>query len=153
MEKAVGGHQAFGVRRSCSCVAVCRKGVSTKIEAPSRNCPSAQRVEGAHRALRTRADIAARPAPGRDRVRVRQLPDLTEAKDRPDLALNWVYDPDLFAARGDARPPPIAPRVAGWISEGAQEMVIRATCAFPGSRRMSRLTWVLHLLQPANGTR
>jgi hypothetical protein len=29
---------AFGVRCSCSCVVACRKGVSTQLEAPSRNC-------------------------------------------------------------------------------------------------------------------
>jgi hypothetical protein len=38
-----GAHQAlsrsaFGVRRSCSNVVACRKGVSTQLEAPSRNC-------------------------------------------------------------------------------------------------------------------
>jgi hypothetical protein len=31
--------EAFGVRRSCLCFVVCRKGVSTKSEAPSLNCP------------------------------------------------------------------------------------------------------------------
>jgi hypothetical protein len=29
---------AFGVRRSCSCFVACRRGVSTQLEAPSRNC-------------------------------------------------------------------------------------------------------------------
>jgi len=31
-------HQALRVRRSCSNVVACRKGVSTQLEAPSRNC-------------------------------------------------------------------------------------------------------------------
>ena len=113
MEKAVGGHQAFGVRRSTFVLVLVlvlvlcclQKRRVNQIRSAFPELPPAQRVEGAHQALRTRADIAARPAPGRDRVRVRQSPDLTEAKDRPDLAFNWVYDPDLFSARGDARPP------------------------------------------------
>jgi hypothetical protein len=48
----------------------------------------------------------------------------TEAQDRPDPASNQVYDVDLLAARGDARPPCVAPATAGLEVLQAQRAVL-----------------------------